>query len=98
MGGSYTCDSISFDLERTVGASYHRLQQFTPLLQRERPVMPQVQGDAQQHADVPSDALRPWVLELQRSVAELRGVLADLGAKHWQLQVRRQSAGRRRSD
>ena len=52
-----------------------------------------MQSDAPQPADVQKDVLRPWVLALQRSVAELRDMLADLGAKHWQLEVRCHSDG-----
>jgi hypothetical protein len=37
------------------------------------------------------DGLLPWVVGLQDSVAELRGVLADLGAKQWELQVCRRA-------
>ena len=41
-----------------------------------------------QPAAVQEDALRPWVVALQRSVVELRAVLADLDVKQWQLEVR----------
>ena len=51
--------------------------------------MLQVQGNAPQPAAGQDAGLRPWVLGLQRSVGELRGTLADLDAKHWQLEVRR---------
>ncbi len=64
-----------------------RLQQLAALLQHMRPAMLQVQGVAPQPAAVQEDGLRPWVLDLQHSVGELRGTLADLGAKHWQLEV-----------
>ena len=50
--------------------------------------MLQVPGLAPQPAVMQADELRPWVLTLQRSVADLRGTMADLGAKHWQLEVR----------
>ena len=58
----------------------------------QQPPMLQVQGSAPQPAAAQEDALRPWVVALRRSVVELRGMLADLGAKQWQLQVRRHSS------
>ena len=50
----------------------------------------QVPGDEPQppEAQGANPVLLPWVTTLQRGVAELRGVLADLDAKRWQLEVR----------
>ena len=48
----------------------------------------QVQGDAPPAAIAHPDGLLPWVVALNSSVAELRGMLTDLGAKQWELQVR----------
>ena len=67
-----------------------------PLSCRKQPVRrAQVPGDAPQAAEVldAGQALLPWVTDLQRGVAELRGVLANIDARQLQLDVR--SAGRR---
>ena len=53
--------------------------------------VPQVQGEAPPAGTSHHVGLLPWVVGLQDSVAELRGMLADLGAKHWELQARRQA-------